>query len=100
MSEFQAVIERLRIAESAFPASFGCGRGDGNYSLHCHESTEKPEFAIYKRMGDNFIIVDFFSELDDANKESLEILNKYPNWIASINCHNELHKKDIVEAKS
>lgn len=100
MTDFQSVIERLRVAESAFPAFFGGGSGDSRYTLHCHELAEESEFAIYKRKGANFIIVDFFSKLEDANEEAIEILSNYPTWIMSINHHTELYKQDISGAKS
>ncbi|EIV9539205.1 hypothetical protein MBN59_002441 [Klebsiella pneumoniae] len=36
-------------------------------------------FAIYKRIGDHFVLVDFFSSYDEACDEAKNILDIYPN---------------------
>lgn len=99
MNEFKSVIERLKKSKSVFPALISGGHGEGNYILSCYELSDIPEYAIYKKNGANFSIVDFFNKLDDANKEATEILKNYPNWIESINCRAEHHQHNIAGAE-
>ncbi|OCJ22814.1 hypothetical protein [Serratia sp. 14-2641] len=57
--------------------------GNGNYSL-VTEWADCVEYALYKRVGTNFILVDFFSEINAACDEAKEILCKIPKFEKAI----------------
>ena len=57
----------------AFPASpFHNGK---NYLLHAILIGDV-EFSLYKRVGNYFVLVDFFTDLDSACDEAKDIINK------------------------
>lgn len=98
MNELQLVIERLKITKAPFSILISGMPFDSDYFL-VTSLANGIQHAIYKKRDVGFVIVDFFSNPSEANKEATEIINTYPRLAASINCRNELHKQDIPEAK-
>ncbi|EKN3571681.1 TPA: hypothetical protein ACPZPW_004510 [Yersinia enterocolitica] len=99
MNELQAVIERLKITKAPFNSFLNDLPLDCEHFL-VTSCVDDIKYAIYKKRDIGFVIVDFFSNPSEANKEATEIINTYPRLAASINCQIEYHKQDISEAKS
>ncbi|BET62228.1 Uncharacterised protein [Yersinia pseudotuberculosis] len=98
MNELQLVIERLKITKAPFSTLISGMPFDSDYFL-VTSLADDIQYAIYKKRDVGFVIVDFFSNSSEANKEATEIINTYPRLAASINCQIEYHKQDIPEAK-
>ena len=52
--------------------------GDSNYEF-ITAMVGETEFAIYKRQGVLFVLVDFFKNYEEACKEAKEIIDSYPD---------------------
>lgn len=84
MTEFQSVIERLKIANLPFSVHLSRSPMNANYFLVTNFA-EDIEHAIYKKQDNSFVIVDFFNDPRNANKEAIEIINTHPRLAAALN---------------
>lgn len=98
MTEFQAVIEKLKIANFPFSVHLRRSPINANFFLVTNFA-ENIEHAIYKKLDVGFVIVDFFTDPSKANKEATDIINTYPRLAAALNYQIEYHKHDITGAE-
>ena len=98
MTDFQSVIERLKITEAPFSILISGTPFDSDHFL-VTSLVGGIQYAIYKKQDFGFVIVDFFSNPSEANKEATEIINTYPRLAAAVNFQLRYHKQDITEAR-
>ncbi|HEN3451907.1 TPA: hypothetical protein U5D73_004412 [Yersinia enterocolitica] len=96
MTEFQAVIEKLKIANFPFSVHLRRSPISANFFLVTNFA-ENIEYAIYKNQGTEFVIVDFFTDPSKINKEAADIISTHPRLAAALNYQIEYHKQDNTE---
>lgn len=99
MTEFQSVVERLKIAKSPFSVLLSCSPKDADYFLVTNFA-ENIEHAIYKKLDVGFVIVDFFTDPSKTNKEAADIISTHPRLAAALNYQIEYHKQDNTERQN
>ncbi|HBE9078600.1 hypothetical protein [Serratia fonticola] len=83
------VSQKIKDTNSHWEPSFPASQHDaGNYKL-VTAWADSIEYALYKRVGGVFILIDFFSDIDAACTEAKELLCKIPKFEKSISAMAE-----------
>lgn len=77
--------EKLKSEKSHWPYAFSVAQIHGDAKAQLNTCLlDKPEFAVYERVGNYFVLVDFANDYWSLNDNAKKIIDKNPKAKASI----------------